>query len=69
MPHVDVNSAKQLAQSIIDTPQDQVADMVHALRKSQRLSSTTQALNQLLLDEHNRELARRALRRLGFACE
>lgn len=69
MPHADITAAKELAQSIVDLPQDQVTDMVHDLRRSHRLSSTTHTLNSLLRNEDHRGLAQHALRRLGFLCD
>jgi hypothetical protein len=63
---IDVSDDRRTAEDVLTIDADEISDVVVELAKSKRLSIVIANLNRLMQHATDRELARRALRHLGF---
>jgi len=66
---VDLSDNRRTAESVLGIEADEIPDLRVELAKSKRLSVVIGNLNRLMQDPTDHELARRALRHLGFVAD
>ena len=69
MLRVDVSNDRRTAESVLDIEAHEIPVVIAELTKSKRLSIVMRNLNRLMQDPTDHELARRALRHLGFVAD
>ena len=69
MHRIDVSDDRRTAESVLAIDANEIPDVVVKLTKSKRLSVVIGNLNRLMQDPTDHELARRALRHLGFVAD
>ena len=69
MHRIDVSNDRRTAESLLAIAASEVPDVVVELVKAKRLSTVMENLNRLVLQPSEADLARRALRHLGFVAD